>query len=249
MNKKRHNLRYGRCENHNDRKEPDYIKKSKLTKWAEQATIIAFFVSIVAVVIAMRSFNIARQSLEVAKDSLDVMRNPVVEALENINNNTKGLNSGIQPIQMTVGIGNGEDAFLDRVEVPLGETRPVQISFKNISGFRMDTIKASVILPPELKFVSGSTRVYSRVNPNGWEKEDGIIDGFIELGDYSYFEDSGYNSGSVSFRVTVSADKALIESEAEPLEIRAYIVGFINNEIATDKFEAKAIIEAILDVN
>jgi hypothetical protein len=203
--------------------------------------------TIIASIIAVFALGIAIWSLHVARQSLDVSRNMLLIELQNLNNNTSDILAEMQSIQVSVGIHNGEDAFLSHVDAARGEERVVQISFKNISGCRMDMIAAHVILPPGLEYVSGSTMVYNRTNPKGLPNVDGIANEWTDLGGYSYFDEQGRGSGSVSFKVRVSDDESLFVPGVNSLNLVAEIGGYIDGDLAADTYTAYATVDVLYE--
>ena len=200
-------------------------KMRKLSNCANKATIIAC--------------GIAVLSLLVAIASLCYTRLMYLDGLPNAG-------SAIQPIQVAAGVHNGVDAFTERINVQPGDEVLVQMSFRNISGFKMDTVAGRIVLPDALEFVSGSTRVFNRTNPNGVYADDGIAETWVGLGGYSEYDGHGRGSGSVSFRVRVSEDLGLFVVGVNTLNIVCQIGGYIDGILLSDTYIAYVAVDVII---
>jgi len=204
-------------------------KKCTSTTWSEWATVGATFISIIML-------GLAIPAVLVSINELKEISQVVVES---------------QPIQLTIGIHNGEDAFLSRVNATYSDERAVQFSFRNISGNRMSTIGARVMLPLGLEIVPESTVLYNRTNPNGLTQDDSkgvITDVALSLGGYSSFDEQGRGSGSVSFRVKVSDDESRFALGGTTRDIVVYIGGYIDGSLVTDTYSAVASIDVITEM-
>ena len=197
------------------------MKKCTLTTRAEWATIIATLLAIPALVISILTWV-----------NTDRIENSISES---------------QPIQMGVGIQNDSGVFVKRLDATHGDELLVQISFRNVSSSRMESIAAYVALPNGLEYVPGSTIVYNRTNPDGLQNDDGIADGWIDLGGYSSFDGRGRGSGSISFRVRVSDNDALFVPGANTLNMLAHVGGYIDSVIATDTHTAYAAVDVVFE--
>ena len=154
-------------------------------------------------------------------------------------------NTREQPIQMAAGVHNGVDAFIKRTDANPGDEVLVQISFKNISGYKMDTVAGYVVLPEALEFVSGSTKIYNRTNPNGAYIEDGIAEEWIDLGGYRNY--GGYSgAGSISFKVRVSDDPALFVPGVNTFNMTCQIGGYINGVLSSDTHIAYTAVDVVI---
>jgi len=190
------------------------MDKFTLTTWAEWATIIATLLAIPALVISILTY--------VKTYHID----------KNIRES--------KPLQVGIGIQHDSGTFVKRLDATHGDELLVQLSFRNVSGSRMDRIAAYVALPNGLEYIPGSTIVYNRTNPDGLQNDDGIADGWIDLGGYGSFDGQGRGSGSVSFRVRVSDNDAPFVPGVNTLNLLAHIGGYIDGVIATDTHTAYA---------
>ena len=197
--------------------------------------------------IAIPALIVSVLSLVVAITALGVTYFNISHNTKRTADYTQGILEELQSIQVYAGIHNGDNAFLSRIEANHGDEKTVQITFKNISGFRMDTIAAHVVLPQGLEYVPESTIVYNRTNPNGLPNADGIADGFIGLGGYNSFDDQGRGSGSVSFRVRVSDDGSLFVPGVNTFNLVCSVSGYIDGQLATDTYTAYATIDVIIE--
>ena len=148
-----------------------------------------------------------------------------------------------QSIALTAGVHNGSNAFVKRVDAKVGEEVLVQMSFKNNSGERFDPIAARVVLPTQLTFVSGSTTLYNRTNPNGLKSKDGIATEFVGLGGYGAVDNDGRGQGSVSYKVKVNGTGLVCG--VNTLNIVNEVAGYQNGKLATDTFVAYAAVDVV----
>jgi len=157
-------------------------------------------------------------------------------------------NNGTQPIQMSVGIYNGVDAFVGRVEGTYGQVFTVQMSFRNISAETLAMI-GCVSLPDSLEVVSGSTTVYNQRNPNGIiaSTDKFFSSRGLNLGDYGFYDGIAQDSGSVSFKVRVSENAELFPPGINTLNVACQIAGYSNGVIVTDAIIAYAAIDVLVE--
>ncbi|MDR0980104.1 MAG: hypothetical protein LBM12_03080 [Candidatus Nomurabacteria bacterium] len=148
-----------------------------------------------------------------------------------------------QSITLTAGAHNGKDAFVKRVDAKVGDEVLMQMSFKNNSGEKFNPIAARVVLPTQLSFVSGSTTVYNRTNPNGLANADGIATEFIDLGGYSPVDNEGRGQGSVSYKVKVNGTGLVCG--VNTLNVVNEVAGYQNGKIATDTFVAYSAVDVV----
>ena len=148
-----------------------------------------------------------------------------------------------QALTLTAGAHNGSNAFVKRVDAKVGDEVLIQMSFRNNSGQRFSTIAGRVVLPTQLTFVSGSTTVYNRTNPNGIKNADGIATEAIDLGGYGPVDNEGRGEGSVSYKVKVNGTGLVCG--VNTLNIVNQVAGYQDGKIATDTFVAYAAVDVV----
>lgn len=80
----------------------------------------------------------------------------------------------------------GEKTWQDTVTANVGDKVEFQIEYQNISDELQNNVVIRNILPPNLSYISGSTKIKNSSHPNGATvNEDHIIDDGIQVGDYS----------------------------------------------------------------
>jgi len=148
-----------------------------------------------------------------------------------------------QAIAMSAGVHNGRDAFVRRIDANVGQEVLVQMSFRNMSGERFSSIGARVVLPSQLTFVSGSTQVFNRTNPNGLTVLDGIANEAINIGGYGPYDAEGRGAGSVSYRVRVNGNGLVCG--VNTLNIVNQLAGYQDGKIATNTFIAYTAVDVV----
>ena len=80
----------------------------------------------------------------------------------------------------------GDKEWQDAVTANVGDKVEFQIEYQNISDELQNNVVIRNILPPNLFYISGSTKIKNSSHPNGATvNEDHIIDDGIQVGDYS----------------------------------------------------------------
>jgi hypothetical protein len=195
------------------------IIANRIARWSLAVSIIALGVAAMAYCLDWKSFLNEMQKSQAEENEL-----------------LSEISDSLKPLQMLAGISNGEGAFIEQIEAKPGEELTVQMSFRNISGFRMDSLAGRVVLPSALEFVSGSTVVYNRTNPGGLPNADGIADDWVDLGGYGSYDEQGRGSGSVSFKVRVLDDDSLFVQGENKLTIVCELGGYIDGALSTDTY-------------
>jgi len=220
-------------------------RKSSLTITAEWATIIATLiaifaigVSIIAIVIAFRSLDVARQSLHVAREELAI-------SLQNIEQSAAEILNTVHPIQINIGVNDGEGGFTRRRNAIQDEELTIHVPIENISDVRMSTIAVRIGLPNGIELVSGSARLINRSNPNGAPLGDGIIDNWVNIGGYSPFDSAGRGYADILFEVKVSDNDDLFISGVNTFNIIASAAGYVDGLLVTDQQTAYASVDVI----
>ena len=80
----------------------------------------------------------------------------------------------------------GDKEWQDIITANVGDKVEFQIEYQNISDEWQNNVVIRNILPPNLSYISGSTKIKNSSHPNGATvNEDHIIDDGIQVGDYS----------------------------------------------------------------
>ncbi len=80
----------------------------------------------------------------------------------------------------------GDKEWRDTIDAEVGDKVEFQIEYQNISDEWQNNVVIRNILPPNLSYISGSTKIKNSSHPNGATvNEDHIIDDGIQVGDYS----------------------------------------------------------------
>ncbi|MBQ8984907.1 DUF11 domain-containing protein [Candidatus Saccharibacteria bacterium] len=102
-------------------------------------------------------------------------------------------------------IGDEDKSFKDTVEANIGDTVEYQIHYKNDSTEHVDNVMVKDILPNNMEYIAGTTKLYNTTNPNGIiNNDDTITTTGINIG--------GYNAGGdayIRFRAKV-VDKSMV---------------------------------------
>lgn len=80
----------------------------------------------------------------------------------------------------------GDDTWHNYVDAKVGDKIEIQTQYKN-TDFRNNThtnVAMKAVLPKNLKYISGSTLLFTTATPNGLKKEDGIAGNGIYIGTY-----------------------------------------------------------------
>ncbi len=80
----------------------------------------------------------------------------------------------------------GDNTWHNYVDAKVGDKIEIQTQYKN-TDFRNNThenVAMKTVLPKNLKYVSGSTLLFTTATPNGLKKEDGIAGNGIYIGTY-----------------------------------------------------------------
>lgn len=79
----------------------------------------------------------------------------------------------------------GDKEWQDTITANVGDKVEFQIEYQNISDEWQNNVVIRNILPPNLSYISGSTKIKNSSHPNGATvNEDHIIDDGIQVGDY-----------------------------------------------------------------
>ena len=201
-------------------------EKSTLTAQSEKATIFASKFSIPMLVIAVLALGVAVWTLVV---TIGIQRDV----------------GNLQPLQVNIGVQDGEGEFLRRRNATQDEIVLVQVTFANTSSTRMSTIAGRISLPNGLEFVSGTATLYNRTNPDGMPLGDSIFNSWVNLGGYGVLDDEGRGTGSVSFQVRVSSNNTLFVQGVNTFNISASVGGYIDGVLATNPQTAYAAVDVI----
>lgn len=102
-------------------------------------------------------------------------------------------------------IGDSDKTFKDSVDANVGDTVEYQIHYKNTTGQHVDNVVVKDILPNNMEYIAGSTKLYNTTNPNGIvNTDDTIATTGINIGGYD-------NDGDayIRFRAKV-VDKSMV---------------------------------------
>lgn len=72
-------------------------------------------------------------------------------------------------------IGDADKSYKDSVDANVGDTVEYQIYYKNTTGEHVDNVMVKDILPNNMEYVAGSTKIYNSTNPNGIKNNDDTI--------------------------------------------------------------------------
>lgn len=72
-------------------------------------------------------------------------------------------------------IGDADKSYKDSVDANIGDTVEYQIYYKNTTGEHVDNVMVKDILPNNMEYVAGSTKIYNSTNPNGIKNNDDTI--------------------------------------------------------------------------
>lgn len=102
-------------------------------------------------------------------------------------------------------IGDTDKTYKDTVEANLGDTVEYQIYYNNDSTEHVDNVMVKDVLPNNMEYIAGSTKVYNSANPKGVKiLDDTITTTGINIGSY------GPNANAyIRFRAKV-VDKSMV---------------------------------------
>ncbi|MBR5408922.1 DUF11 domain-containing protein [Candidatus Saccharibacteria bacterium] len=72
-------------------------------------------------------------------------------------------------------IGDTDKSYKDSVDANIGDTVEYQIYYKNTTGEHVDNVMVKDVLPNNMEYVAGSTKIYNSTNPNGIKNNDDTI--------------------------------------------------------------------------
>lgn len=83
-------------------------------------------------------------------------------------------------------IGDSDKTFKDTVDANVGDTVEYQIHYKNTSTEHVDNVMVKDILPNNMEYIAGTTKLYNTTNPNGVVvNDDTITTTGINIGGYN----------------------------------------------------------------
>lgn len=83
-------------------------------------------------------------------------------------------------------IGDSDKTFKDTVDANVGDTVEYQIHYKNTSSQHVDNVMVKDILPNNMEYIKGTTKLYNTTNKNGVVvNDDTIITTGINIGGYN----------------------------------------------------------------
>lgn len=102
-------------------------------------------------------------------------------------------------------IGDSDKTFKETVDANVGDTVEYQIYYKNTTGKHVDNVVVKDILPNNMEYIAGTTKLYNSANPNGIVNDnDTIATTGINIGNY----DADANA-YIRFRAKV-VDKSMV---------------------------------------
>ncbi|MBQ3309336.1 DUF11 domain-containing protein [Candidatus Saccharibacteria bacterium] len=102
-------------------------------------------------------------------------------------------------------IGDADKTYKDSVDANVGDTVEYQIYYKNTTGEHVDNVMVKDILPNNMEYIAGSTKLYNTTNPNGIKNDDDTITTTgINIGGYNKDGDA-----YIRFRAKV-VDKSMV---------------------------------------
>lgn len=102
-------------------------------------------------------------------------------------------------------IGDTDKTYKDSVEANIGDTVEYQIYYHNTSSQHVDNVMVKDILPNNMEYIAGSTKLYNSTNPNGiTNSDDTITTTGINIGGYDADGDA-----YIRFRAKV-VDKSMV---------------------------------------
>ncbi len=115
------------------------------------------------------------------------------------------LNKSFKVEKTVRNVTNGEKTFSDTVDAKVGDIVEYQIYFENISGQHMDDVVVRDLLPNNMEYIDGSTKLYNQAHQQGAiNNNDTIPSTGINIGSY----DDGANA-YIRFRAVV-VDKSMV---------------------------------------
>ena len=82
-------------------------------------------------------------------------------------------------------VTNGEKSFSDSVDAKLGDIVEYQIYFENTNDEHMSNVMVRDVLPNNMEYIPGTTKLYNSTNPNGiTNTDDTITTTGINIGGY-----------------------------------------------------------------
>lgn len=102
-------------------------------------------------------------------------------------------------------IGDSDKTYKDTVDANIGDTVEYQIYYHNTSSEHVDNVMVKDILPNNMEYIAGSTKLYNTTNPNGIKNtDDTITTTGINIGGYNADGDA-----YIRFRAKV-VDKSMV---------------------------------------
>ncbi len=82
-------------------------------------------------------------------------------------------------------VTNSEKSFSDTTNAKVGDTVEYQIHYKNTSTSHVDNVMVKDILPNNMEYIAGTTKLYNTTNPSGIvAKDDTIMTTGVNIGGY-----------------------------------------------------------------
>ena len=115
------------------------------------------------------------------------------------------LNNSYKVEKTVRNVTNGDKSFSETVDAKVGDTVEYQIYYQNTSNSFVDNVAVKDILPNNMEYINGSTKLYNTSNPDGVVNNDNTITTTgINIG--------GYNTNAdayIRFRAKV-VDKSMV---------------------------------------
>ena len=104
-------------------------------------------------------------------------------------------------------IGDTDKTFKDTVDANVGDTVEYQIYYKNTTGEHVDNVVVKDILPNNMEYIAGTTKLYNSTNPNGIvNTNDTIATTGINIGGYGKDGEALQDNAFVMVKKTEGCD-------------------------------------------
>ena len=75
--------------------------------------------------------------------------------------------------------------WVESIDANIGDTVYYRIHYKNTSGSAIESVAVKDVLPTNMEYVKGTTKLYNATNPNGIDRDDTITTTGVYIGGYA----------------------------------------------------------------